>query len=163
MQGKVIVGFTITKEGSLTNVKILKGCHPLLDAEAIRVIETTAKNGHADICPALVSRRMLPSPVRLFFNYTSLRRGSWWWPGKLRFRQRRLGPRRVELTGSGILTRIRKFRFICLLYTHFLCSVGVTSVLMGTVSAFLTVNSIFPDIQSCLIDSTFLSNICLFE
>ena len=127
------------------------------------LLKRQQKNGHADICPALVSRRMLPSPVRLFFNYTSLRRGSWWWPGKLRFRQRRLGPRRVELTGSGILTRIRKFRFICLLYTRFLCSVGVTSVLMGTVSAFLTVNSIFPNIQSCLIDSTFLSNICLFE
>ena len=42
IQGRVIVGFTITKEGSLTNVKILKGCHPLLDAEAVRVIETTA-------------------------------------------------------------------------------------------------------------------------
>lgn len=42
IQGKVIVGFTITKEGSLTNVKILKGCHPLLDAEAVRVIKTTS-------------------------------------------------------------------------------------------------------------------------
>lgn len=43
IQGKVIVGFTITKDGSLTDVKILKGCHPLLDAEAIRIIEKTAK------------------------------------------------------------------------------------------------------------------------
>ena len=42
IQGKVIVGFTITMEGGLTNVRILKGCHPLLDAEAVRVIETTA-------------------------------------------------------------------------------------------------------------------------
>ena len=32
----------LTMEGSLTNVKILKGCHPLLDAEAVRIIETTA-------------------------------------------------------------------------------------------------------------------------
>lgn len=43
MQGRVTIGFTITKEGRLTNVKVLRGCHPLLDAEAVRVIETTAK------------------------------------------------------------------------------------------------------------------------
>ena len=43
IQGKVIIGFTITKEGALTNVKVYKGCHPLLDAEAVRVIETTAR------------------------------------------------------------------------------------------------------------------------
>ena len=42
VQGKVFIGFTITKEGRLTNIKVLKGCHPLLDAEAVRVIETTA-------------------------------------------------------------------------------------------------------------------------
>lgn len=41
IQGKVIIGFTITKEGRLTNIKVLKGCHPLLDAEAVRVITTT--------------------------------------------------------------------------------------------------------------------------
>lgn len=42
-QGKVIIGFTITKEGKLTDVKVYKGVHPLLDAEAVRVIKTTAK------------------------------------------------------------------------------------------------------------------------
>ena len=42
IQGRVTIGFTITKEGRQTNVKVLKGCHPLLDAEAVRVIETTA-------------------------------------------------------------------------------------------------------------------------
>ena len=51
IQGKVIVGFTITKEGSLTNVKILQGCHPLLDAEAIRVIETTANKWSCGYMP----------------------------------------------------------------------------------------------------------------
>ena len=51
IQGKVIVGFTITKEGRLTNVKILKGCHPLLDAEAIRVIKTTAKKWSCGYLP----------------------------------------------------------------------------------------------------------------
>ena len=33
------------------------------------LLKRQQKNGHADICPAPVSRRMLPSPVRLFFNY----------------------------------------------------------------------------------------------
>ncbi|MBO6170392.1 MAG: energy transducer TonB [Bacteroidales bacterium] len=32
--------FTITKEGKLVNVRILRGVHPLLDEEAIRVIES---------------------------------------------------------------------------------------------------------------------------
>ena len=43
IQGKVTIGFTITKEGKLTDVKVLRGCHPSLDAEAVRVIETTAE------------------------------------------------------------------------------------------------------------------------
>lgn len=44
IQGRVILGFTITKDGELTDVKVRKGVHPLFDAEAIRVIKTTA--GH---------------------------------------------------------------------------------------------------------------------
>lgn len=40
IKGKVIMRFTITKEGKLTNVKVLRGIHPLLDQEAIRVIES---------------------------------------------------------------------------------------------------------------------------
>lgn len=43
IQGKVIIGFTITKEGKLTDVKVLRGIHPQLDEEAIRVIKTTAR------------------------------------------------------------------------------------------------------------------------
>ena len=42
IQGRVTIMFTITKEGELTDVKVLRGVHPLLDAEAIRVIKTTA-------------------------------------------------------------------------------------------------------------------------
>lgn len=40
IEGRVVTQFTITKEGKLTNVKILKGVHPLLDEEAIRVIKS---------------------------------------------------------------------------------------------------------------------------
>ena len=32
------------------------------------LLKRQQKNGHADICPGPVSRRMLPSPVRLFLN-----------------------------------------------------------------------------------------------
>ena len=40
IEGRVMTHFTITKEGKLINVKILRGVHPLLDEEAIRVIES---------------------------------------------------------------------------------------------------------------------------
>lgn len=40
IEGRVTTQFTITKEGKLINVRILRGVHPLLDEEAIRVIES---------------------------------------------------------------------------------------------------------------------------
>ena len=40
IEGRVIVQFVITKKGKLTNVKLIRGIHPLLDEEAIRVIES---------------------------------------------------------------------------------------------------------------------------
>lgn len=38
--GKVFVQFVIDRGGKVTDVKILKGVHPLLDEEAIRVVKT---------------------------------------------------------------------------------------------------------------------------
>ncbi|MDX9727542.1 MAG: TonB family protein [Bacteroidales bacterium] len=38
IQGRVIVRFAVTKDGNVTNITALKGVHPLLDAEAIRVV-----------------------------------------------------------------------------------------------------------------------------
>lgn len=38
-QGKVFVSYIVEKDGSITNVKIQIGIHPLLDAEAIRVVQ----------------------------------------------------------------------------------------------------------------------------
>jgi TonB family protein len=38
MEGKVFVGFVVEKDGSLTNIKILRGVSPEIDAEAGRVI-----------------------------------------------------------------------------------------------------------------------------
>jgi TonB family protein len=40
IQGRVTLQFTITKEGKLTDVKLLRGVHPLLDEEAIRVVKS---------------------------------------------------------------------------------------------------------------------------
>ena len=38
-EGKVFIGFVIDKTGQVRNAKVLKGIHPLLDAEALRVVQ----------------------------------------------------------------------------------------------------------------------------
>jgi TonB family protein len=38
--GKVYLGFIVEKNGSLSNVEVLRGIHPLIDAEAIRIIQS---------------------------------------------------------------------------------------------------------------------------
>jgi len=43
IQGKVIVRYVITKDGYVTNISVLKGVHPLLDAEAVRVVSLFPK------------------------------------------------------------------------------------------------------------------------
>lgn len=39
VQGKVIVEFVITKTGKTDKVRVLRGLHPALDQEALRVIK----------------------------------------------------------------------------------------------------------------------------
>ena len=43
ISGTVYVKFVISKTGSVTNVTIIKGKHPLLDHEAIRVVSSSPK------------------------------------------------------------------------------------------------------------------------
>ncbi len=43
VEGKVYINFTIEKDGSINEVKVLRGVHPLLDEEAIRVVESFPK------------------------------------------------------------------------------------------------------------------------
>jgi TonB family protein len=43
VQGKVFVGFVVEKDGSLTDVKVLRSVSPDIDAEAIRVINNSPK------------------------------------------------------------------------------------------------------------------------
>ena len=39
IEGKVFVTFVIDTIGRVTDVRVMRGVHPLLDAEAIRVVE----------------------------------------------------------------------------------------------------------------------------
>lgn len=43
VQGRVTVQFTITKDGSVKNVKVLRELHPALDNEAVRVVSSSPK------------------------------------------------------------------------------------------------------------------------
>lgn len=43
IQGRVIVQFTVEKDGRVTNVKVLRGVDPTLDKEAVRVINSSPK------------------------------------------------------------------------------------------------------------------------
>lgn len=43
IQGSVMVGFIIDKEGKMTNVEIVKGVHPLLDEQALKVVSASPK------------------------------------------------------------------------------------------------------------------------
>lgn len=39
IEGKVFVGFIVDKKGQVRNIRLLKGLHPALDAEALRVVQ----------------------------------------------------------------------------------------------------------------------------
>jgi len=43
IQGRVFVEYIVEKDGSITNVKVLRGVDPSLDREAIRVVESSPK------------------------------------------------------------------------------------------------------------------------
>lgn len=43
IQGTVQVGFIVEKDGKVTDVKVVKGVHPLLDDEAVRVVAASPK------------------------------------------------------------------------------------------------------------------------
>lgn len=41
LQGRVIVSFVVNEKGKVTNVNVVKGCHKVLDEEAVRVIKSS--------------------------------------------------------------------------------------------------------------------------
>ncbi len=57
IQGRVTLQFTVEKEGNVTGVKVLRGVHPLLDDEAIRVVSSSPNwtPGYMDGKPARVT------------------------------------------------------------------------------------------------------------
>lgn len=63
-QGKVFVEFVVEKDGSLSNVKVLRGVSKEIDAEAIRVIEAMPK-----WTPAVHKKKYVRSRARLPINF----------------------------------------------------------------------------------------------
>jgi len=58
ISGRVTLCFTITENGKVTDVKVLRGADPLLDAEAVRVVSsspdwTPGKNKEGEIVPVV--------------------------------------------------------------------------------------------------------------
>ena len=43
IQGRVLVGFVINKDGSVDEVKVVRSAHATLDAEAVRVVKAMPK------------------------------------------------------------------------------------------------------------------------
>lgn len=43
IEGKVIVSFLVQTDGSVEDVKVIQGVHPLLDKEAVRIIRSMEK------------------------------------------------------------------------------------------------------------------------
>lgn len=43
IQGRVIVKFTVEKDGTITDVEVVRGVHPALDEEAVRVVSMMPK------------------------------------------------------------------------------------------------------------------------
>ena len=66
MQGRVVVNFVVEKDGSITDVKVVRGIDPLLDKEAVRVVKTMPKwiPGKQSLVPVRV-RYVLPVSFKL--------------------------------------------------------------------------------------------------
>lgn len=60
VQGRVYVQFVIEKDGSISNVKVMKSVDPELDKEAVRVIEAS---------PKWTPGKQQGRPVRVFFTF----------------------------------------------------------------------------------------------
>ncbi len=63
LQGRVTLQFTIEKDGSVTDVRVLRGCAPILDEEAVRVVSQSPK-----WTPGSINGE----PVRVVFNFPVL-------------------------------------------------------------------------------------------
>ncbi|MHA7102583.1 energy transducer TonB [Roseivirga pacifica] len=62
--GKVILMFDVEKDGSITNVKVIRSANPLLDTEAIRIVKTMPK-----WTPATFKGQAIKSIARVPINF----------------------------------------------------------------------------------------------
>lgn len=58
-QGRVIVRFVVKADGSIGEVKILRGCHPALDKEAVRAVKSL---------PNFIPGKVNNNPVNVYFT-----------------------------------------------------------------------------------------------
>ena len=59
IEGRVVAGFIVKRDGSVSNIEILKSVHPLLDAEVVRVMS---------LMPNWIPGRQNGQPVRVKYS-----------------------------------------------------------------------------------------------
>jgi TonB family protein len=59
IEGRIYLRFVVSKEGKVTQVRVLRGVHPLLEAEALRVVSAL---------PDFVPGRMQGKPVNVEYT-----------------------------------------------------------------------------------------------
>lgn len=59
IQGRVLVSFVVEKDGSVSSPKIVRGKHPLLDKEALRLVNSM---------PKFIPGTMEGKPIRCTYN-----------------------------------------------------------------------------------------------
>lgn len=64
IQGKVFVKFIVEKNGTLSAVEVLKGVHPLLDQEAVRIVSVSPR-----WVPAMQDGKIVRSQFVLPINF----------------------------------------------------------------------------------------------
>lgn len=65
IQGRVIIQFTVKKDGSFINAEVMRGIHPLFDKEALRVINAMPKWEPGRVSGRLVETKMT---IPIVFN-----------------------------------------------------------------------------------------------
>lgn len=59
IEGRVVAGFIVERDGSVSNIEIIKSVHPLLDAEVVRVMS---------LMPNWIPGRQNGQPVRVKYS-----------------------------------------------------------------------------------------------
>jgi protein TonB len=59
VQGRVVIGFIVEQNGKVSNIEVKKSVHPLLDAEALRVVK---------LMPDWEPGKQNGKPVRVYFQ-----------------------------------------------------------------------------------------------